>query len=105
MLIRRPQISLYPIAWTKTRYVYTWSADSAVYMDPSTTMEVVILAEFMVLPALISACQCDLARYVDTDSAPYLASFANRYRLLKLESLCQEKLYDKADSDSSKVIQ
>lgn len=84
--------------------MYTKSADSVVSMDPSTTMEVVILAEFMVLPALISACQCELARYVDTDSAPYLASFANRYRLLKLESLCQEKLYDKAD-DSSSVTQ
>lgn len=80
--------------------MYTKSADTVVNMDPSTTMEVVILAEFMVLPALISACQCELAHYVDTDSARYLASFANRYRLLKLESLCQEKLYDQADSSA-----
>lgn len=61
-------------------------------MDPSIVMEVVILAEFMVLPSLISACQCELGQYVDADSASHLARFANRYNLSKLESLCQEML-------------
>lgn len=55
-------------------------------------MEVVILAEFMNLPTLTSACQRELGRYVDADSAIYLARFANMYHLFKLESLCREKL-------------
>lgn len=54
--------------------------------------QVVIIAEFMVLSSLTSACQCELGRYVDEDNAPQLARFANRYRLLKLETRCQELL-------------
>lgn len=61
-------------------------------MEPSIVMEVVILAEFMNLPTLTSACQRELGRYVDADSAIYLAHFANMYHLFKLESLCREKL-------------
>lgn len=51
-----------------------------------------MIAEFMVLPSLTSACQSELGNYIDEDNAPQLALFANRYRLLKLESLCQEVL-------------
>lgn len=51
-----------------------------------------MIAEYMVLPSLTSACQSELAHYVDEDSAAQLARFSNRYRLLKLESLCQEQL-------------
>ncbi|CAM9542500.1 unnamed protein product [Pylaiella littoralis] len=72
------------------RHVYTNSSKSVAGMDPSVVMEVVIIAEFMVLPSLTSACQSELRHYVDEDSAAQLARFANRYRLLKLESLCQE---------------
>lgn len=59
-------------------------------VDPSIVMEVVVFAEFMVLPSLISACQCELGRYVDANSASFLGRFANRYRLFKLESRCRE---------------
>lgn len=51
-----------------------------------------MIAEYMVLPSLISACQFELRNYVDEDNAAQLARFANRYRMLKLESLCQEVL-------------
>ena len=74
------------------RHVYTNSASTVLGMDPSVVMEVVVIAEFMVLPSLTSACQSELCNYVDEDSAPQLARFADRYRLLKLESLCQEVL-------------
>lgn len=72
--------------------MYTNSSKSVDGMDPSVVMEVAIIAEFMVLPSLTSACQSELGCYVDEDSAAQLARFANRYRLLKLESLCQELL-------------
>lgn len=74
----------------KRRHVYTNSRRAVLDMDPSVVMEVVILAEFMVLPSLISACQMELARYVDGDNAAHLLRFANRYNLHKLENLCFE---------------
>lgn len=72
--------------------MYTNSPGIVVDMDPSTVMEIVILAVFMVLPSLVNACQRELGRYVDAESAPALAGFAHRYHLPKLESLCHEKL-------------
>ena len=64
-------------------------------MNPSMVMEVVILAEYMVLPSLLRACQRELAKYVDSDSAEFLSSFADEYHLFKLESLCEEFLEPK----------
>lgn len=73
--------------------MYTKSHLSVAGMDPGLVMEVVVIAEFMVLPTLTSACQSELARFVvDEESALPLGRFANRYRLPKLESLCQELL-------------
>lgn len=57
-------------------------------------MEVVILAGFMVMPSLISACQCELGRYVDAKNASFLGGFANRHHLFKLESRCREITVD-----------
>lgn len=61
-------------------------------MDPSSVMEVVILAEYMVLPSLLQACELELTRYIDAESAPFLSSFANKYHLFKLETSCEEIL-------------
>lgn len=77
------------------RHVYTNSTQTVVGLDPSIVMEVVIIAEFMVLPSLTRACQCELGQYVDEDSASNLVDFAQRYRLLKLKSLCLERLREK----------
>lgn len=68
-------------------------------MDPSVVMEVVMIAEYMVLPSLTSACQSELGHYVNEDSAAQLARFSDRYRLFKLESLCQELLLSLTTSE------
>ncbi|CAM9515190.1 unnamed protein product [Ectocarpus sp. 6 AP-2014] len=83
------------------RHVYSNSRFSVVDLDPEVVMEVVIIAEFMVLSSLTSACQCELGRYVDEDNAPQLARFANRYRLLKLETRCQELLLSSSSSSTT----
>lgn len=83
--------------------MYTNSSESVAGMDPSVVMEVAIIAEFMVLPSLTSACQSELGNYVDGDSAVQLSRFANRYGLLKLESLCQEMLLQQQQLSSSKT--
>lgn len=75
-----------------SRHVYTNSSSTVAGMDPSVVMEVVMIAEYMVLPSLTGACQSELGRYVNEESAALLARFSNRYCLLKLESLCQELL-------------
>lgn len=61
-------------------------------MDPSVVMEVVILAEYMVLPSLLRACQRELANYVDASNAGVFARFADKYHMFKLENLCKELL-------------
>ncbi|CBN75162.1 conserved unknown protein [Ectocarpus siliculosus] len=86
------------------RHVYSNSRFSVVDLDPEVVMEVVIIAEFMVLSSLTSACQCELGRYVDEDNAPQLARFANRYRLLKLETRCQELLLSSSSSTTTTTM-
>lgn len=81
------------------RHVYTNSPSTVTGMDPSVMMEVVMIAEYMVLPSLTRACQSELGLYVNEDSAAHLARFSNRYRLLKLESLCQELLLSPTTSE------
>lgn len=74
------------------RHAYTSSDALVVDMDPSVVMEVVILAEYMVLPSLLRACQRELANYVDASNAGVFARFADKYHMFKLENLCKELL-------------